>query len=211
MADAEPILLIGAGGHAEACIDVIEQQGRFRVVGLVGQRAEVGGTVLGYTVVGEDDELPTLTRLARSVLIAVGQIRTADARVRLHARVVELGYEPAGVVSPRAYVSRHAAVGAGTIVMHDAVINAGARVGSNCIINTRCLIEHGAEIGDHCHVATSATINSGVRVGHRTFIGSGCTVRQGITIGEACVIGMGQVMRRSCPDGSWLPRPEGEK
>ena len=24
-----PILLIGAGGHARACIDVIEQEGRF--------------------------------------------------------------------------------------------------------------------------------------------------------------------------------------
>jgi hypothetical protein len=32
----DPILLVGAGGHARACLDVIEQEGRFVVKGLVG-------------------------------------------------------------------------------------------------------------------------------------------------------------------------------
>ncbi len=32
----EKIILIGAGGHAESCIDVIEQEDRFEIAGLIG-------------------------------------------------------------------------------------------------------------------------------------------------------------------------------
>ena len=46
----ERILLVGAGGHAMACIDVIELEGRFVVAGLVGEEREVGSHVLGYAV-----------------------------------------------------------------------------------------------------------------------------------------------------------------
>ena len=36
------VLLVGAGGHARACIDVIETEGRFKIAGLVGRSEEVG-------------------------------------------------------------------------------------------------------------------------------------------------------------------------
>ena len=57
------ILLIGAGGHARACIDVIEQEGRFNIAGLVGLPHEVGSRVLGYPVLGSDIELPDLLKM----------------------------------------------------------------------------------------------------------------------------------------------------
>jgi hypothetical protein len=36
------LLLIGAGGHAKSCIDVIEQENKFKIIGLVGSPNEVG-------------------------------------------------------------------------------------------------------------------------------------------------------------------------
>ena len=35
MAYKEKIFIIGSGGHAEACIDVIEKQKKFQVIGLI--------------------------------------------------------------------------------------------------------------------------------------------------------------------------------
>ena len=52
----ESILLIGAGGHARACIDVIEQGKQFTVAGLIGLPHEVGSQVLGYSVLGMDTD-----------------------------------------------------------------------------------------------------------------------------------------------------------
>jgi hypothetical protein len=50
----ESILLVGAGGHARACIDVIGREGRFAVKGLVGLPHEVGSRVFNYPVLGAD-------------------------------------------------------------------------------------------------------------------------------------------------------------
>lgn len=201
----ERILLIGAGGHAAACIDVIETDGRFEIVGLIGRPDEVGTAVLGYPVLGSDADLSTLVREAGTALVTVGQIKSPAVRIRLFDAARAAGFTMATIVSPRAHVSRHARLGAGTIVMHGAVVNADACVGLNCIVNSLALVEHGATVGDHCHVATNAALNSSVRVGDGTFIGSGSTVRQGITVGHGCVIGMGQRVLKDCPDEGSLP------
>jgi len=186
MLKKDMILLLGAGGHARSCIDVIESEDRFIIVGLVGLPAEVGSVVLGYSVLGSDEQLP-------------------ESRIRLYGMLKKHGTPVPVLISPRAHVSRHAQVGAGTIVMHGAIINAGAVVGVNCIINSQALIEHDAVIGRHCHVSTGAVVNSGVQVGDGTFLGSHTTARQGLKIGERCVIGMGQKVLADCESGSSLP------
>lgn len=206
----EAILLLGAGGHARSCIDVIEQEGRYTVGGLVGLPQEVGSHVLGYPVLGTDGDMPDLLPRFPRVLIAVGQIKSPEARMKLHTLLEAGGCSLPVIVSPRAYVSAHAKVGAGTIVMHGAVLNAGASIGRNCIINSRALVEHDAVVGDHCHIATAAVINGDVLIGAGSFIGSNACVRQGIRVAERCVVGMGQVVLSDCMAGSWLP-PEKDK
>ena len=205
-----PLLLLGAGGHARSCIDVIEAHGGFTIAGLTGLAAEVGTRVLGYPVLGTDDDLPAFLKTHGNALIAVGQIKDPGLRKRLFDMIEKRGCALPAIVSPRAHVSRHATLGAGTIVMHGAIVNAGASVGKNCIINSLALVEHDAEIGDHCHVATAAALNSGVKVGIGTFIGSNVCVRQGVCIGNDCVIGMGQRVLKDCPAGTWMPSGRGK-
>ena len=200
-----PILLVGAGGHARACIDVIEQEGRFAIGGLTGLPQEVGTTILGYPVIGSDDDLPVLNQQFKHALVTVGQIKSPSLRVRLFDRLKQCGYTMPVIVSPRAHVSRHAIVNEGSIVMHGAIVNANAEVGRNCIINSLALIEHDSLVADHCHIATAVAINSGVTVGAGTFIGSNSCVRQGTRIAENCVIGMGQRVIADCTAGTWLP------
>jgi len=194
------IVLIGAGGHAESCIDVIEKQGQFQIVGLTDLPARVGAEILGYRVLGSDEDLPRLAREHRHALICVGQIKSPDLRMSLFARAKELGFALPTIVSPAASVSRHAVIRAGTIVMHGAIINAGARIGENCIINSRALLEHGVIVGDHCHVATGAIINGNARLATGSFIGSGSVIKEGITLGERCIVGMGACVRHSLQD-----------
>ena len=202
-----PLLLVGAGGHARACIDVIELDGRFAITGLLGLPVEVGMNVMGYPVVGTDDDLAAAASSAGSALIAVGQILNASPRQGLFARLEHIECTLPSVISPRAYVSRHATIGSGTIVMHGAVVNAGATVGRNCIVNSQALIEHDAIVGDHCHVATAAVVNGGVRIGTGSFVGSRAAIRQGVRIGDGCVIGMGLTVLTDCADGERRPQP----
>jgi sugar O-acyltransferase (sialic acid O-acetyltransferase NeuD family) len=204
----ESILLLGAGGHARACIDVLELEGRFRVAGLLGLEAQVGEKVLGYAVLGTEADLAALRGAHSHVLVAVGQVETPERRIRLFQLAQAQGYVLPVVISPRALVSPHASLAAGTVVMHGAIVNAAAVVGSNCILNSLALIEHDAVIGDHCHVSTAAAINGGARVGAGTFIGSHACVRHGVSVGERCVIGMGQRVLGDCGPGTRMPDRE---
>jgi sugar O-acyltransferase (sialic acid O-acetyltransferase NeuD family) len=187
------------------CVDVVECEARFSIVGLVGLPHEVGTRILGYPVLGTDEDLSGLLTPYPNVIVTAGQIKTPDLRIRLFDMLHRSGRTLPTIVSPRAYVSPHATVGAGSIVMHGAVVNAGAAIGRNCIINSQALVEHDAVIGDHCHISTAAVINGGVQVGPGTFVGSNSSVRESAAIGARCVIGMGQRVLADCSDGTWLP------
>jgi sugar O-acyltransferase (sialic acid O-acetyltransferase NeuD family) len=199
------LLLVGAGAHAASCIDVVEQHGGFRIVGLVGTPEEVGERVLGYEVLGSDALLPELATSVGRALVSVGHIKTAVTRMRIFELLRALGFELPTVISPRAWVSPHANIGAGSIVMHGAIVNARARVGRNCILNTQSLVEHDAHVADHCHIATGAILNGGTSVGEGTFVGSNSCVRQEIRIGARCVVGMGERVLADCADDTTLP------
>ena len=193
------LILIGAGGHANACIDVIEQHGRYEIAGLVGRPVEMLAQHLGYSVFATDDDLPQLVKKYHYAFIAIGHIRSPDNRIRLFQHGVKLGFEFPVVIAPTAHVSRHAVIGAGTIVMHSAVVNAGARVGNNCIIKTCALVEHDATVGDHCHISTGAILNGSVSVGAESFVGSGSIIKEGVTLGQRCIVGMGLAVRHNQP------------
>lgn len=189
------LILIGAGGHARACIGVVEEEGIYKIAGLVGLAQEVGSKHLGYEVIAIDSELPTLAKQYQFALITIGQIHTAKNRIRLYEEAENAGFKLPTVIAPSAYVSSHATIGTGTIVMHGAIINAGARVGRNCILNTSSLIEHDAHLGNHCHISTGAILNGNTSIGAGTFIGSRAVVREGVSIGTNSLVGMGLTVR----------------
>ena len=196
------ILLIGAGGHALSCIDVIEQEGVYKIAGLIGLTSEMNIQILRYSVIGTDKDLAQLANKHQYAFISVGQIKTPTHRIRLYQDAVKLGFQLPALVSATAYVSPHATIEAGTIVMHGAIVNAGARIGKNCIINSRALIEHDTTVEDHCHISTGTILNGNVRIGTGSFVGSGSVIKEGVSVGKICTIGMGLSVRHNLTDGT---------
>lgn len=178
----EEILLVGAGGHCTSCIDVIEAEGRYRIAAIVDRGKPAGSTLLGYPVVGGDEQIAALAGSIPNALVAVGHVGNPEPRLRIFARLREAGYRLPTIVSPRAHVSRHATVGPGSIIMHDALVNANASVGANCIVNTKALIEHDAVVEDHCHISTGAIVNGNARIGEASFYGSGAVCKEGALV-----------------------------
>lgn len=185
------LILIGGGGHCKSCIDVIEQEEKYQIAGIVDVPEKIHQKILGYEIIATDDDLPDLVKEYDYFFITLGQIKSPDKRIRLFKKVKKLSGKLSVIISPLAYVSRYAKIEDGTIVMHYALVNAGAKVGKNCIINTKALVEHDAIIEDHCHIATGAIVNGGVKVGSGTFFGSNSVSKEYIEIGENSVIGCG--------------------
>lgn len=196
------LLLIGAGGHAHACIDVIEQHGGYQIIGLIGMPDEIHDRHLGYPVIGKDADLPELAKTIPYALITLGQIKTPAHRTRLYQQALSLGFKLPSIIAPTAFVSRHAAIKAGTIVMHGAIVNAGTTVGENCIINSRALLEHDATVADHCHLSTGCIINGNVAIGSGCFVGSGSIIKEGVSLGQGCLVGMRLAVRHNLPNNT---------
>lgn len=172
------ILLIGGGGHCNSVIDVIEQENSFTIAGIIDKKELVGQKVLGYEIIGCDDDLNDLFQTFKYAIVAIGQIKSPNVRIKLFNRLKTIGFETPTIISPRAYVSKHATIGKGTVILHDALINANVTIGDNCIINSKALIEHDCQIEHNCHISTCAILNGGTKIGKGSFFGSNAVSKE---------------------------------
>jgi sugar O-acyltransferase (sialic acid O-acetyltransferase NeuD family) len=198
------IILIGGGGHCRSCIDVIEQEGIFKIAGIVERENGRTENVLGYPLIGTDKDLSKLRIHYDNALVTFGQIKDPEPRIRLFTQLEDLEYQLPTIISPISYISNHSHIGEGTIVMHDVIVNAGAKIGSNCILNNKSLVEHDAVVEDHCHLSTGSIINGEVSVGRGTFIGSGSVIREGVRIGKNCTIAARRLVIQDLPDSTFF-------
>ena len=178
----EKIVLLGDGGHCHSVIDVIEQEDKYQIVGIIDKKELLGTNVLGYKIIANDDDLEEIYKTCKNAIITVGQIESNHVRVKLFNKLKEIGFNLPIIISPIAYVSKHSFIDEGTVVMHHAFINANVRIGKNCIINSKALIEHDVIIEDNCHISTASVINGAVLVKANTFFGSNATSKQSVEI-----------------------------
>lgn len=191
----KPLILIGGGGHCQSVIEVAESVGRV-IKGILDIPEEVGKTVLGYPIIGTDDQISDYVESCEFV-ITVGFIKNSSLRIKLFNKVIEAGGKFAILIANTAYVSRHATIGSGTVVMHQAFVNAGAKIGENVIINTYSNIEHGVNIGNQCHVSTGTMVNGDCKIGNNCFIGSQSVLANGVSICDDVIVGAGSLVRKS--------------
>lgn len=190
-----PLILVGGGGHCESVIDVAESAG-FTILGILDIPENVGKDVLGYKIIGIDEDIPKYVNDV-DFIVTIGFIKNANLRIRIHHLIESCGGSLATIVASTAHVSRFASIEAGTVIMHQAVVNAGAIVGKGCIINTFANIEHDVVIRDYCHISTGAMVNGNCEIGNNTFLGSQSVVVNGISIIEGCVIAAGSMVRKN--------------
>ena len=199
---AQKVVLLGAGGHAKSCIDVIEYTGKFEIIGLVGEIGQLGTSVSGYEVIGIDSDLSRLKKETKYAISCIGGVLSQEPRKRIYENAKRVGFEFPAVVSPHALVSRNAHIGEGSVIFHGAIINSGSYVEEGCIINSLSLVEHDVKIEKFSHISTRVTLNGNVSIGASSFIGSSSVIREGVAIGENCIIGMGTIVRKDISTGT---------
>ena len=188
------LILIGAGGHAKSCIDVIESTKQYNILGLIDLKEKIGSNILGYKIIDCDDNIKNYISNENYFLITLGQIQSPFKRIELFNILKKLNANIATVISPHAYVSKYSEIGEGTIVMHGAEINAAVKIGCNCIINSKALIEHDSIVEDNCHISTGAILNGNVTVKQNSFVGSSATIVQGVIVKENSFLKAGSLI-----------------
>jgi sugar O-acyltransferase (sialic acid O-acetyltransferase NeuD family) len=191
--DANQLIIIGAGGHAKAIIDVIRQSNQYHLAGLVAEPPPPGvSEVLRVPVLGGDEVLQSLyDKGIRLMAIGVGAINRNRIRYEIFVKMAERGFGFPRIVHPKAVVEPSAEISDGVQVFGMAFIGSDARVGLGAVINTGVLVSHDCKIGDFAHLTPGVVLAGGVEVGSGALIGMGVTTAVGIKIGEWARIGNG--------------------
>lgn len=189
------VLVIGSGGHAKSCIEVIESVKKFKIVGLIDK--EVNKRVGKYKVLFTDKDIHKIKKSSINLVLGIGSLKNLKKRNIIFQRFKKFGFQFPRVISNNSFVSKNAFIGEGTIVFNHALINTGSVIGKNCIINNKSLIEHDSFIGDHVHISTSVTINGNCKIGQNSFIGSRAVLKNDITIKKNSFVKMGTIIKKN--------------
>ena len=191
------IIIIGSGGHAKVCIELLRAMGE-PVEVCIGA-ADAAASCMGVPVLKGDQHLARLREDGfRRAFVAIG---ANGLRERLGNNAISMGFSLVNAISPHAILSPTVKLGRGVAVMAGAVVNAEAVIEDLAIVNTGATVDHDCRIGRAAHVAPQCGLAGTVTVGERTLLGIGAKVVPGIRIGRDVTIGAGAVVIDAIPDG----------
>ena len=180
------IIILGCGGHANSCIEILESEKKFNVLGLICKTEKKKYS--GYKILGNDKKLKLIKKKCKNALIGVGQIKNYQKRLKLFNILKKEGYNLPKIVSKYYLIYKKSKILEGTIIMKGVIINKNVQIGKNCIINTGAIIEHDAKVGSNSHISTGVILNGGSTVGNNCFIGSGSVINENINIPDNQII-----------------------
>jgi len=184
------IVIIGSSGHAKVIIDIVQQEGKYKIVGLLDSYNKVGASTLGYRVLGTEEDLPELINIhsLKGILIAIGD---NFVRSKLVTRVRELCPELSFVcaVHPKASIAADVSIAEGTVIMAGVSINPCCFVGRFCILNTNSSLDHDSIMSNFASLAPGATTGGGCQIGEYSAISIGAVLNHGVHVGEQSIVG----------------------
>jgi sugar O-acyltransferase (sialic acid O-acetyltransferase NeuD family) len=198
----EKIVLLGAGGHALSIIDSIGAMEKYEIVGISDPHKNMGETVAGVEVLGDDSILETLfAKGIQNAFIAVGSTGSTLLRRKLYRMLQKIGFHLPAIIDPSSNIARNVLIKEGVFIGKGSIINTAGEIREMAIINTGAILEHHCYIGEFVHIGPGAVLCGDVRVNAQTHIGANATVIQGLTIGENSIIGAGSVVVKDVPSG----------
>ena len=190
----EPLLVIGAGGHAKVLIDILLGK-KENIIGIFDKNDKfIGEDILGIPIIGTDNDITNYSPGRIRLVNGIGSVKSTSLRKSIYNQFKKKGYIFHSVIHPSAILSEHVLFSEGCQVCAGVIISAGTKIGSNTIINTQAVIEHDCIINEHIHIAPGCVISGGVHIGSGTHVGAGSTIIQNVQVGENVLIAAGAVV-----------------
>jgi sugar O-acyltransferase (sialic acid O-acetyltransferase NeuD family) len=195
------IVIIGSSGFSKVVVDIVEREGKHRIIGMIDSFRQVGEETLGYEILGTESALPRLMseRGVEGALIAIGD---NCARFAVYEKIFALcpGMKYPTAVHPSAQIAREVVLGEGTVVAAVANIHNGSRIGRFCIINGLSHLGHDILADDFVSIGPDAAVAGNVTIGSWTAIAIGSHVLEKKSVGSNSIVGAGSLVTRDVPD-----------
>ena len=177
------LIIVGAGGHALSVADAASSAG-WKVVGFYSPDGTGPASALG-PVLSSLDPLD-LSDTAFALGIGTNHSRETVAQ-DIGKRFAQT--EIVSVVHATAWVSPHATVHPGAVILAHTSVGPGSTVGRGALLNTGASLDHESSLGDYASLGPGARTGGNVSVGERTMIGIQAGIVHGVRVGSDCVVG----------------------
>lgn len=195
------IIILGAGGHAKMCIDMLRQMGNYEIYGLVDNTLKPGTEVLDLPVLGPDALLPDIfAQGVQHAVIGIGALSKPTLRNELFSHLSKIGFNLPNLIHPKAIIEPSAQLNNGIQIMAGAIIGSAAQIGSNSIINSGAIVSHDSILEENVHLTPGAVLAGNVHVGSNTIIGMASSVYLGVRVGKNNLIPNGTHILKNIPD-----------
>ena len=188
------LVVVGGGGHAKTCLDIMANQDSYRVVGIVSISEDDNSTKLPW--LGDDAAIPELAKSIKNFFIAIGQITTPGPREKVGQLLERLNLHAPSFISQSSIVSPSAVIGEGTIILPNSFVGADVKIGKHSIVGSGAIIEHDTIVEAYCHIATGAIVNGECNIGSGSFVGAGAVLRNQINVVSHSFVRMGAIVTR---------------
>lgn len=199
------IIIFGAGGQAKETIDLIEENVKGKIVGIVDKKRS-SSTIFGFKVLGSDKEIDSIINKYKAThfTVAIGDVKIRS-KLYLFARSK---LQPLSLISKYAHISKYAKIGEHATIYPGVVINADATIGNNALINSNVSIAHEVKIGNHVDINPGASISGKVVIEDFCFIGIGASIRENLHIAKNTTIGGGAMVTKDTkPNKTYIGVP----
>ena len=193
-------VVIGHGGHSKVIKDLIESRDGHQIIAYLDDKYELLDTLLDLYI-GPIHSIRLILNQYPDVkiVIAIGDNVTR----KLIAEKLNLPDDHyCTLVSHASTISPSVQIGAGSVIMPGAIINADARIGKHVIVNTGAIVDHDCDVGDFSHVSPRGCLTGAVTLQEGVLVGAGATVIPGRDIGKWSKIGAGATVVKDVPDYS---------
>ena len=67
------IVILGTGGHAKSCIDLVSNSKKFKLLGLISKnQKKIGDKIFNIRIIGSDKDLNKILKKCKNIMIGIG-------------------------------------------------------------------------------------------------------------------------------------------
>jgi sugar O-acyltransferase (sialic acid O-acetyltransferase NeuD family) len=190
----ERVVIIGAGKGAEVVIDLLRDDLRKKIVGLVDDNLKempnYSYPILECSVEDFPDKIERSS--FDTVIISFGaDLRSMIKRYEVFKQYKSKGIKFTNVISSKALIKSGVIIGEGNLLGDNVYIGTMTEIGDNNSISYSAIIGHHNTIGSHNLIAPSVNTSGSVIIGDNCILPAGVNVINRVRIGNSCIFPIG--------------------
>jgi sugar O-acyltransferase (sialic acid O-acetyltransferase NeuD family) len=195
------IVLIGGGNQAHYTIDIINKEGKYKIVGILDSVHDVGSERFGYKVLGRQTDIKEIME-EHDVYGGVISIGDNWSRNIVYNDIINRApdFKFVNAIHPSTIIGDNVQIGDGVVAMAGTIFNPKSKIGNFTFFATGAQIEHDCEISDFASVSAGSILGGYVKIGKFSAITLGVTIFDRVEIGDNTVVGSGALVTKSLPD-----------